>query len=138
ALDSSRPGDVSLILDNGPGLSTAAVPLLGNAHSSTNLSTDATPGCGDYYAGFTAAQPSPAFHDVDLPENSPYMGNLNFPMGDGSSAADVVLRTAPLALDVTAGGGRANLFDAQGASIPQVDVSVTLGTDINTVLREVD
>jgi hypothetical protein len=144
ALDSSRPGDVSLILDNGPGLSTAAVPLLGNAGSSTNNSTGPTPGCADYYApatGFAGgpgtAHPGGGPTDVDLPANSPYMGQ-NFPMGDGSSAADVVLRTTALSLNVTNGSGRANLFDAQPASLPQVDVGVTLGTDINSVLREVD
>jgi hypothetical protein len=144
ALDSSRPGDVTLSLDNGPGLSTAAVPLLGNAGSSTNQSTDATPGCADYYAagtgfagGPSTTHPGGGPGDVDLPAHSPYMGE-NFPMADGSSADDVVLRTAPLSLDVTSGSGRANLFDAQGASIPQVDVGVSLGTDINTVLREVD
>jgi len=124
--DPGNLGDVDLVLTGGT-IRTTSLPLLGNTN--TTGATLASGGCSDFaFAGGPG--------DVDAFANNGDQGG-NFPLPDGSSAGDVVLRTTPLSLAAT-GSGTANLFNQPTFGGSAVNVKTTLSTNINTILREVD
>jgi hypothetical protein len=161
AFDGGQPGDVSLSIPGpqpaGDGLVSTSVPLLGNSNVSTmppsaNANTD---GC----VGVLPTTDIESFTQLaasDTPSASTdnNLGNLTTPFPGTATFADTVLRTGSLSLnigdpsaDTSAGvpvgrsGGVANLFGLTPAGAPagtNVDVKVTLFTNINSIIRTVD
>jgi hypothetical protein len=133
-------------------LKTSTIPLLTNPDVSSKL--QGAGGCSDF-TGVTAG-----VDDITYANSLAFLVTADNPfnLGPGpfspdvtANASDVVLRTAPLSLGVATpgdttwhdeivgtSGGQANLFGNIPGKSYGVDVTVSLVTDIHTILREVD
>lgn len=166
AFDGGSLGTVDLnLLAGGPGgLTTTSIPLLSNTDVSN--ATQAAGGCSDFIGSPTAGVDDPALlQDSLAPGNNnvpaPYLpSGINSPVAPGPQ--DTVFRTGGLTLKIdttgttvsaadyglpagtipttTVGksGGQANLFGNIPGKSTQVDVTASLVTDINSILRQVD
>jgi hypothetical protein len=162
--DGGALGNVDLnLLAGGAGLTTTSIPLLSNPDVSGKLMADG--GCSNF-AGATGPQGTTdqdLVSNLSFANNNPGVNSIG--TGDpqlGTLRQDAVLRTNTLTLKIdgsnatvsaaslglpdgtipttTVGksGGQANLFGDIPGRHTQVDVTASLITDINSILREVD